>query len=421
MIGITVIGLLVLAFLGIPIAWALGISSTVAILMDGSVPGSLIVQKMINGMDSFSLMAIPFFILAGNLMSGGGLTERLLNIAKALIGWVHGSVSIVCIVARIFFGSITGSAVATASAIGGMTIPEMIRENYGRSYAAAVSTGAAICGPLIPPSIGLIVYASMTDTAVRDLFMGTLLPGVIYGLALCAVAWIIAKKRNYITHPFQGFRELGRTFLRGISALLMPIAVLGSIFGGLATPTEASVIAVAYSLIVSMFIYRDLTWKQAYKIFVDSAVATAVMYIVIGISGAVGWIVAVSNVSTTLANLVASSGAGKIGMIIFILILGLIFGCIMDVVAAILIVTPVLFTLAAPLGYTKVEFGIMLITLLTLGHITPPVGASLLLCNSIAGADIRTTIKEAVPFFLCGLGVVILICICPQVVSVLVP
>ncbi|WP_162612437.1 TRAP transporter large permease [Anaerotruncus colihominis] len=421
MIGITVIGLLVLAFLGIPIAWALGISSTVAIWVDGSVPASLVVQKMINGMDSFSLMAIPFFILAGNLMSGGGLTERLLNIAKALIGWVRGSVSIVCIVASMFFGAITGSAVATASAIGGMTIPEMIKENYGRSYAAAVTTGAAICGPMIPPSIGLIIYASMTDTNVRDLFMGTLFPGILYGLFLCGTAWMIAKKRNYITHPFEGFRNLWKTIRSGITALLMPVAVLGSIFGGLATPTEAAVVAVAYALIVSVFIYRDLTWKQIYKILVDSAVATAVMYIVIGISGAVGWIVAVSNVSTTLTNMVASSGVGKIGTIIFILALGLIFGCIMDVVAAILIVTPVLYALAAPLGYTTVEFGVILVTLLTLGHITPPVGASLLLSNSMAGADIRTTIKEAVPFFFCGFGLVVLLFIFPQIISILVP
>ncbi len=420
MVIIATVGLVILAFLGVPIAWALGISAAAAIKIGGVADFSILAQKLISGMDSFSLMAIPFFILSGNLMSGGGLTKRLLDIARKLVGWIRGSVSIVCIVASMFFGAITGSAVATASSIGGMCIPEMKKEGYDSSYAAAVTTGAAICGPLIPPSIGLIVYASSTNVVVGDLFKGTLLPGVLYGILLCITAFIIANKRKYQKHPRATFKEISTTLKNGIWAILMPIIVLGSIFTGMCTPTEASVISVAYGLVIGLFVHKDLKLKHLKEIFLDSAMATAIMFIVIGMSGATGWIVAISNVSSTLANSLIASGSGKLSIIFFIMVFGLVLGCIMDVVAAILISTPVLYPMASLIGYTGVEFGVIVITLLTLGHITPPVGASLLLSNNIAQANITKTIKEAVPFFLCGLSLVILLWFFPQIISCLV-
>lgn len=420
MIIIATVGLILLAFLGIPIAWALGISSIAAIQVGGVADFSIVAQKLIAGMDSFSLMAIPFFILAGNLMSGGGLTQRLLAIARTLVGWIRGSVSIISIVASMFFGAITGSAVATASSIGGMCIPEMIKEGYDKSYAAAVTTGAAICGPLIPPSIGLIVYASSTNVPVSDLFKGTLLPGILYGLLLCVVAVVIANKRQYVKHPRASLKEILASLKNGFWALLMPVIVLGSIFSGLTSPTEASVISVMYGLIVGMFIHKDLKFKDLKKIFLDSAMSTGIMFVVIGMSGTIGWLVAISNVSTTIANALITSGSSKILVILFIMIFGLILGCIMDVVAAILISTPVLYPMAEMIGYSGAEFGVIIITLLTLGHITPPVGASLLLSNDIAGANISKTIKEAVPFFLVGLSVVILLWIFPQIISILI-
>ena len=200
----------------------------------------------------------------------------------------------------------------------------------------------------------------------------------------------------------------------------MPIIVLGSIFTGMCTPTEASVISVAYGLVIGLFVHKDLKLKHLKEIFLDSAMATAIMFIVIGMSGATGWIVAISNVSSTLANSLIASGSGKLSIIFFIMVFGLVLGCIMDVVAAILISTPVLYPMASLIGYTGVEFGVIVITLLTLGHITPPVGASLLLSNNIAQANITKTIKEAVPFFLCGLSLVILLWFFPQIISCLV-
>ncbi len=414
-----VILLLVLAFLGLPIAWALGISSYAAVLYDGSFNIQIMAQKCVAGMNSFPMLAVPFFILAGDLMTAGGITRKLLDIARALIGWVKGSVSIVCIVASCFFGAISGSAIATASAIGGMTIPDMLKDKYSREYAAAVTTAGAICGPLIPPSIGLIVYASIVSVSVNDLFLGTLIPGILYGFLLCCLAYFVARKRNYPTKPRASLKEILSVTKKGFWAILMPVLVLGSIFGGIATATEASALAVAYALIVGLFIHRDLKLKDLYQIFLGSCITTSTMFILFGTSEAVGWIIAVTNVSAAISNWIISFTTSRLLIIAFITIVGLIFGCLMDAVVAILIMTPVFINLAAPLGYTNIEFGVIIVTLLMLGHITPPVGASLLLSNSIAGANIAGTIKEALPFFCVGLGIVILLWCCPILITAL--
>ncbi len=414
-----VILLLVLAFLGLPIAWALGISSYAAVLYDGSFNIQIMAQKCVAGMNSFPMLAVPFFILAGDLMTAGGITRKLLDIARALIGWVKGSVSIVCIVASCFFGAISGSAIATASAIGGMTIPDMLKDKYSREYAAAVTTAGAICGPLIPPSIGLIVYASIVSVSVNDLFLGTLIPGILYGFLLCCLAYFVARKRNYPTKPRASLKEILSVTKKGFWAILMPVLVLGSIFGGIATATEASALAVAYALIVGLFIHRDLKLKDLYQIFLGSCITTSTMFILFGTSEAVGWIIAVTNVSAAISNWIISFTTSRLLIIAFITIVGLIFGCLMDAVVAILIMTPVFINLAAPLGYTNIEFGVIIVTLLMLGHITPPVGASLLLSNSIAGANIAGTIKEAVPFFFVGLGIVILLWCFPILITAL--
>lgn len=417
MIAFLVISLLVLSFLGFPIAWALGISSVGAIVLDGTYPMIVVAQKFISGMNSFSLMAIPFFVLAGNLMSSGGITKSLLNIAKALVGWMRGSISIICIIASMFFGAISGSAIATASSIGGMTIPEMIREKYDRSYAAAVTTAAAICGPLIPPSIGLIVYASITSISVRELFLGTAVPGVLYGLVICAIAYAIACKRQYQKHERATIKELLCVFKEGAFAIIMPVIILGCIFGGITTPTEAFVIAVAYALIIGLFVQKDLKWSALPKIFYESAITTACMMILIGASKIVGWIFAVTNFSNDLVNWITGSLSSRVTIVAFVILIGLVLGCLMDVTCAILIITPVLYPLAETIGYSAVEFGVILVTLLTLGHLTPPVGASLLLANSIAEANITDTIKDVLPFFLGALACVILMFLFPDIIS----
>ena len=404
---------------GVPIGWSIGISSIIALTIDGTFPLTIVPMRSIAGMNSFALMAIPFFILAGNIMTGGGLTARMLDISRAMVGWVKGSISIICIVGSSFFSLITGSAIATASAVGGMTIPEMIKEKYDRSYAAAVAAGAAICGLLIPPSIPLIVYASITGISVRSLFVGTIGPGVLYTIGILVVAYLIARKRGYRTHERASMKVLMQVTKKGALAVLMPIIVLVCIFGGITTPTEASVIAVAYSLIVTCFVYKEMTLKKLYKIFYDSAITTAIMFIMIGISMSLGWIIAISNISNILASWILGVTYNQIAIIAMIMIIGLLFGSILDVNVAILILTPVLLPLAAALDYTPTEFGVIFVTLMCLGHVTPPVAASMLLTNTIAGANITKTIVQALPFLFVGICVVILSFIFPQIISFL--
>ena len=410
---------LVLAILGIPIGWALGISSLIAIFADGTFPLTVVPLRSIAGMNSFPLMAIPFFILSGNIMTQGGLTERLLDIARVMVGWVKGSMSIITIVGSCFFSLITGSAIATASAIGTMTIPEMIKEGYQRSYAAAVTAGAAITGLLIPPSIPLIVFASITGVSVRSLFVGTIVPGIIYSVAICFVAYFIARKHGYKTHTRRTLKEFWHTLKRGLLAIFMPIIVLGCIFAGLTTPTEASVIAVAYSLIITLFVYKGMTFAKLYKIFFDAAITTAVMFVLIGISMSLGWIIAVTNLANIIATWVLSITTSSFVIIAAVVIIGLLIGSMLDVLVAILILTPVMLPLANALDYSPIEFGVIFVTLMCLGHVTPPLAASMLLTNSIANANIGKTIVHALPFLIVGILLVILLFIFPQLISFL--
>ena len=416
---IAIVLFVALCLLGIPIGWSLGISSLIALFVDGRFPLIIVPLRTIAGMNSFSLMAIPFFILAGNIMTQGGLTKHMLNIARVTVGWIRGSMSLICILASCFFSLVTGSAIATASAIGGTTIPEMIKEKYDRSYSAAVGAAAAICGLLIPPSIPLIVFASITGISVRNLFVGTIIPGIMYSVGICFVAYFIARKHNYQTHPRANFKEFLEKLWKGIPALIMPVIVLGCIFTGITTPTEASVIAVAYALIVTCFVYKGVTFKQLYKIFYDSAITTAVMFMLIGISMVLGWIIAITHLPREMTNWILGITTNPIALVTTVIIIGLLIGSILDVLAAVLILTPVLLPLAAVLPYSPVEFGVIFVTLMCLGHITPPLAASMLLTNQIAEANIGKTIVNALPFLLIGLAVVILCFIFPQLVSFL--
>jgi len=364
-------------------------------------------------------MAIPFFILAGNIMTQGGLTKLMLDMARVTVGWVRGSMSLVTIISASFFSLVTGSAIATASAIGGITIPEMIKENYDRSYAAAVGAAAAICGLLIPPSIPLIVYASITGMSVRSLFVGTIIPGVIYTIGICLVAYFIARRHNYKTHPRASLKEFLEKIWKGMPAIFMPLIVLGCIFTGITTPTEASVIAVAYSLIVTLFVFKGMTFKQLFKIFYDSAITSAVMFMLIGVSTVLGWIIAITNMPRDMASWILGITTNQVVLVTAVIVIGLLLGCILDVLAAVLILTPVLLPIAAALPYSPVEFAVIFVTLMCLGHITPPLAASMLLTNQIAGANIGTTIRRVLPFLFVGLSVVILCFIFPQLVSFL--
>ena len=412
---ITILLLLILAFLGIPIYVALGIGTLVA-LSTANINLLVLPQKLFYGMNSSSLLAIPFFILAGSIMSRS-ITEKLINVANALIGWVQGSLAMVTVLASALFGAISGSGVATASAIGGITIPAMKKEGYPDHFAAAVSGIASILGPIIPPSITLIVYASITNVSVSGLFMGSVFPGIILAVCLIAYSLHYGKKQNLPAHPKMSGREIASAFREGIWALLMPIIILGGIFGGIFTPTEAAVVAIIYALLVEAFVYKDLKWKDIPELFVDASISTAAIMVMVGISKASGYVIVVSYLPQMLLNFMQSVTGSKIIVLIMLNILFLIIGMLMEANAAIIMMTPLITPLLATFGIDALQFGIVMSFNLCIGLVTPPVGLCALMTNQIAKASFSKTLKSMLPYLCIAILVLLLITYVPAITT----
>lgn len=408
---VVILFLLVLSFLGIPIYIALGIGTLVALNMAG-LPMMVLPQKLFGGMDSTSLLAIPFFILAGNLMSRS-ITTKLLEISNALIGWVRGSLAVVTVFTSAIFGAISGSGVATASAIGGITIPAMKKEGYAPEYAAAVSSISAIMGPIIPPSITLIVYASITNVSVAKLFIGSLLPGIILAVVLVFYNLYYGKKNDLPTHPRQPLKSVGKTFLSGIWALLMPVIILGGIFGGVFTPTEAAAVVVAYALIVSLFIYRDLKIKDIPGVLVEAAVSTATIMVMVGLSKSSSYVIVTSGLPNKLLDLFTTLTSNKAIILLLLNALFLVIGMLMEANAAIIMMTPLLAGIMTAYHIDPLSFGIIMSFSLCIGLVTPPVGLCMLLCNQIAETSVAKTLRAMMPMLWLSIAVLMLITYVP--------
>ena len=403
--------LLVLAFLGIPIYIALGIGTLVALNIAG-MPMLVLPQKFFAGMNSTSLLAIPFFILAGNIMSRS-ITTKLIDIANALIGRIKGSLGMVTVLASALFGAISGSGVATASAIGGITIPAMKKEGYPDTFAAAVSSISSILGPIIPPSITLIVYASITNVSVSKLFIGSVIPGIILVASLIVYCLIYGKKNNLPAHEKMSGRQVGKVFKDGIWALLMPIIILGGIFGGIFTPTEAAAVAVLYALIISLFVYRDLKWKDIPNMFVDGAVATATIMVMVGLSKSSSYVVVTSGLPQQMLATFTAVTSSKTVILLLLNLLFLVIGMLMEANAAIIMMTPILMPLLSAFGIDTLSFGIIMSFNLCIGLVTPPVGLCLLIDNQIAETSLSKTLREMFPMLIIAIVALMLITYVP--------
>ena len=417
MATVLIIGILVFAVLGVPIGFSLGIASMFALLHDGSIPLIVIPQKIFNGIDSFPILAIPFFILAGNIMTAGGLNKKIIEFANSLVGWISGSLAMVTVFSSMFFAAISGSAVATVTAVGGTTIPGMKKEGYPAPFAGVLAASAAVCGPIIPPSIPLIVYGAALGMSISDLFIGALVPGLILGLVLCVLSYVISKKNNYPKHGKASLPEIIKKGKTGFWALAMPVIILGGIFGGVFTPTEASVIAVVYTLIVGFFIYKDLKISHLSGILLDSAIGTSVIMIILAISKITGWIIVASHLPEIVANSILGLTSSKVLIVLMVNLILLLVGCLMEANAAIVILTPVLVPLMASIGMSPLQFGIVMTFNLCLGLLTPPVGATILIGNDIANERMERTVVAGVPFFIAGLSVLMLISFIPELTT----
>ncbi len=414
---IVIIALLVLSILGIPIYLALGIGTLVALNM-ADMPFIVLPQKLFAGMNSSSLLAIPFFMLAGNIMSRS-ITGKLIDISNALIGWIKGSLAVVTVLASALFGAISGSGVATASAVGGTTIPAMKEEGYPGHFAAAISGISSILGPIIPPSITLIVYASITDLSVSKLFIGSVIPGILMAAGLIIYALFYGKKHDLPAHKRKSPKEIAVIFKDGIWALLMPVIILGGIFGGIFTPTESAAVAVVYALLVSLFIYKDMKFKDIPSVFIEGAVATATILMLVGISKSSGYVITTSGLPQQVLEIFSSFTNSKIVILLLLNILFLIIGMLMEANAAIIMMTPILLPLLSAFEIDPLQFGIMMSFNLCIGLVTPPVGICLLMTNQIAGESFMKTLKSVLPMLLIGIIVLLLVTYIPQVTTFL--
>ncbi|OKL36422.1 TRAP transporter large permease [Domibacillus mangrovi] len=400
MLPIFFISLLVLLFLSVPIAFSLGLSTVAGIWMHGSLPLDVVPQRIFVAINSFPLMAIPFFILAGNLMGAGGISKRLVNFASSLVGHFTGGLAMVAIVTSMFFAAISGSGAATTAAIGSILIPAMVARGYQIEYAAANQAVAGALGVIIPPSIAMILYGVAAEVSIGDLFLAGILPGLLITFSLLLSAYIIANRRGYVGEERKSPAEVWTTFKSAILALLMPTIVLGGIYSGVFTPTEASVVAVVYSFIVGFVIYREITMKQLIETLQKSAVSSAIIMIVIGTAGLFGFFISITGVPDMVYALISDFVTNKYIFLIIVNVILFIAGMFLDGGAAILIFVPLLLSTAVTLGIDPVHFGVIMVCNLAIGLVTPPVGIDLFVVSQMTKLSVVKIGKAVIPLIL---------------------
>ncbi len=401
--------------LGVPVAFALGMSTVTALLVSGSFPMLVLLKETFTGVDSFPLMAVPFFILAAELMSGGSLTEVLLKFAGQFVGHKRGGLGYTNVVALTFFSGISGSALADAAGPGSMMIKMMDKAGYDRSYAAALTASTAIVGPIIPPSIIMIIYALADDNvSVGALFVAGLIPGVLIAAAMCVVNWYISKKRNYKgdgqmpTGP-----EILKTTWQALPAILLPVLILGGMRAGWFTPTEASVVAVFYALVCGKYVYRTLEWIAVPNILSRSALLTASVLLIIGMSASFAWILTIEGVPQTMANWISSIHLNAWTFLIVINVFLLLFGIFIEPLPGVMVLVPILAPVAAKIGVDPIHFAMVVIFNLTLGMITPPVGGLLFVTSNVSKVPLSELTRELKPFLIAHGVVLVLLTFVP--------
>ena len=411
---------LIAMFIGIPIAFALCLGALAVLWMTGFLVPELVVQRIFAGMDSFPIMAIPFFVLAGALMETGGISARLVRFSNCLVGWIVGGLAHVTIVASMFFAGISGSAVADTAAIGSVMIPVMKRRGFEPGFSAGLIAAAGVIGPIIPPSIPMVLYGSIAGVSIGSLFLGGIVPGILMGLSLMMLVYVMAKRRRDFPKPDPrpSLRELFDAFVAASGALVMPLIIVGGILGGIFTATEAAVVAAVYALVAGMFLYRELKWRDLPDILFRASVSTAMVLIIVGIANLVGFILAMNQIPQAVALFFTHTFTSQAAVLLVINILLLVVGCFIDGGSAIIIFTPVLMPLVAQFGIDPIFFGVMMTVNLMIGTITPPVGLSLYIAGGIAGLSLERMSRAVIPFLLLEVGVLLLITYVPEIVLV---
>ncbi len=420
---VLVASFVVLLLLNVPVAFCMGISTLLAVLLAGGLPSFLIVAyKMATGIDSFALLAIPFFILSGLFMGRGGIARRLIDFANVIVGRFRGGLAFVNILTCMLFGSISGSAAAAVSSVGGFMIPLMNKMGYHRDFNASISITAATTGLLIPPSNVMIVYSLATGgmVSIAAIFMAGILPGILVGLALMLVAGVISARRKYGRGERFGPAEALKRFLAAIPALLLIVIVLGGILAGVFTATEASAIAVVYSFVLSVFIYKEVKIRELPDIILQSAVTTAVVFLLIATSMAMSWFLALQNIPQNISAFLLGLTQSKLLILLIINLILLAVGTFMDMTPAVLIFTPIFLPVVKTFGVDPLHFGIIMIMNLCIGLCTPPVGTVLFLGCGIANTTVTKIMRHLIPCF-AAMVVVLLVCTYTPSISLAIP
>lgn len=382
---------------GVPIAFAMGLSAVLALVFEGGVPLLVLPQRVFSSLDSFSLLAIPLFLFAGELMNMGGVTVAIVKLARALVGHLRGGLGQVNIVTSIIFAGISGSAAADCAAVGSMLLPAMAREGYKREWSAVITASASILGPIIPPSILMVLYGSMTGLSISTLFLAGIVPGLVMAALMMALVYVKADAFGAPRYARASLGEIGRASLQAGPALVMPVLIVGGILSGVFTPTEAGIVAVAYGMLYG-FATRQLQVSRIYAVALHSAVSSASILIILGSASLFSWIIARAGIPAALAAwLSAFTSNGSLVLLLIVAVL-LVIGMFIETISALILVVPVLAPIGGAYGFDPIHFSMVVIVAVLLGALTPPVAVLLLLACKIGGVEYAKTMRPLVPF-----------------------
>ena len=414
--AVVFIALIVSLVLTVPIGFSLGIASLAYIFATDQLTLGFVARNMVTGTDSFPIMAIPFFVFAGELMGGGGISKRLLDVANVFFGRIRGGLAIVTVVVCMFFAAISGSGPATVAAVGGMVVPTMLEKGYDKKFVLALIAAAGSIGVIIPPSIPMVVYSVTVNSSVSSLSLAGFIPGILIGLVLIAYSYFYARSAGYKgdSEPFSIGRAL-REVWRGKWALLSPVIILGGIYGGIFTPTKAAAVSVIYSLIIGLFVHKELNFKQMLDVTKRSCETTATILVVIGCATGFSKVLTLGRIPTTVATLLTTMTDSKVLILLLINLLLLLVGCFMETVCAIMILAPILFPVVTALGVDPVHFGIIMVTNLAIGFITPPLGVNLFVASRVGETTLDVVIKGIIPFLVLMIATLMLITYVPAI------